>query len=92
LVCVACSLFFGEANGFLAAVGAIAVPALDCGASFEAARVGGSQFAGAAISNPNRAATSVSSSIFAVLGAAFVSQILSGAGDQLVFIHAAKHE
>src|SRR5215469_8955086 len=64
---------FGEANFFFLAAAVTALPVLGCGAGFEAVRVGGSDRAGSAISNPNRAATSLSSSVFAALGAAFVS-------------------
>src|SRR6266849_240496 len=65
LVRVARDLFFGEANPFVPAAIVIAVPVLGCRGGFEAVRVGGGELAGSAISSPNRAATLLSSSIFA---------------------------
>src|SRR5215468_6509754 len=73
LVRVPRDLFFAEAKPSFPLAAVIAVPALDGRSRLEAARIGGSEAAGSAISNPNRAATLLSSSIFAGFGVAFVS-------------------
>src|SRR5262245_65090139 len=73
LVRVTRDLFFADADAFFPAAVVIAVPVLARRRGFEAVRAEGSEWAGSAISKPNRAATSLSSSIFAAFGGALVS-------------------
>src|SRR5258708_19274477 len=64
LVCVTRDLFFSEGSAFFSAAVVTALPVLGCRGGFEAVRAGGSEWAGSAISNPNRAATSPPSPLF----------------------------
>ena len=88
----------GRSSFFAASafVGAEALPsclALVRRDGFEAAGTGTPELLVSAISSPNKAATSLSASTFAAVGADFdIAKILPGAGQQFGFIDAAQHE